>query len=71
MYHISLKLHLQSCGLKVGKSVIGRLPDIRGSVCTILRPRVRIPSTTFLLRFFRFKFEKDEKKLKEAGIDPF
>ena len=45
------------------------------TVPTILRPRVRIPSTKSTLSFFQFKFElwceKNENLQKEAGIGPF
>ena len=48
--------------------------NVDSSASTILRPRVRIPSTPY--KFFQFVLlklngEKDENKQKEAGIGPF
>ena len=52
----------------------GRHSSVVSSVPTILRPRVRIPSTpSTLFQFVLLKLyrENNENKQKEAGIDPF
>ena len=51
------------------------ISSVDPSAPTILRPRVRIPSTNLCLTFFNLNFncnvKKDENKHKDAGIGPF